>query len=137
VKLVDFGLAELSEAVQLDETATHVMGTPRYVAPERLLGRASSEACDQYSLGIVIFEMLAGITPFFASDLKTLCRQHIQEPPPSVLSPFASLPPELDRMLARCLEKSPAQRFPTMSALAAELQEVAWLLEQEGRRAAS
>ena len=137
VKLVDFGLAELSEAVQVDETATHVMGTPRYVAPERLLGRASSEACDQYSLGIVIFEMLAGLTPFNAPDLKTLCRQHIQEPPPSVLSPFVPLPPELDRMLARCLEKSPGQRFPTMAALAAALQEVAWLVNEEGRRAAS
>jgi serine/threonine-protein kinase len=137
VKLVDFGLAELSEAVQVDETATHVMGTPRYVAPERLLGRASSEACDQYSLGIVMFEMLSGVTPFNAPDLKSLCRQHIQDPPPSVLSPFAPLPPELDRMVARCLEKSPGHRFPNMGALAAELEEVAWLVGQEARRAAS
>ena len=81
--------------------------------------------------------MLAGLTPFNAPDLKTLCRQHIQEPPPSVLSPFVPLPPELDRMLARCLEKSPGQRFPTMAALAAALQEVAWLVNEEGRRAAS
>lgn len=137
VKLVDFGLAELLEARQIDETATHLLGTPRYVAPERLLGRPSSEACDQYSLGVVMFEMIAGITPFHAPDIRTLCRQHIQEPPPSVLSPYAPVPPQLDRMLLRCLEKSPQQRFPSMAALAAELEQVLWLVAQQGGSVAS
>lgn len=137
VKLVDFGLAELLEAQQIDETATHLLGTPRYVAPERLLGRASSEACDQYSLGVVMFEMIAGITPFHSPDIRTLCRQHIQEPPPSVLSPYSAVPPQLDRMLLRCLEKAPQQRFPNMAALAAELDQVLWLVAQQGGSVAS
>jgi serine/threonine-protein kinase len=137
VKLVDFGLAELMESQIVDETATHVMGTPRYVAPERLLGRAASEACDQYALGIVLFEMLAGITPFHAPDLRALCKQHISEPIPELLSPYGPLPADLDRLLSRCLAKSPNHRFPNMSAFNAELDRVAWLVGQEGRRAAS
>lgn len=138
VKLVDFGLAELMESQIIDETATHVMGTPRYVAPERLLGRAASEACDQYALGIVLFEMIAGITPFHAADLRALCKQHISEPVPELLSPHGPLPAELDRLISRCLAKSPAHRFPTMAAFGAELDRVAWLVaQQEGRRAAS
>jgi serine/threonine protein kinase len=138
VKLVDFGLAELLADLELDETATHIMGTPRYVAPERLQGRLASEACDQYSLGIVLFEMIAGVTPFHHPDMRTLCRQHIHEPLPPLLSPFTPIPEELERLIARCCAKSPSQRFPTMRALAAELEAVAWILEQRGgRRAAS
>lgn len=138
MKLVDFGLAELMESQIIDETATHVMGTPRYVAPERLLGRAASEACDQYALGIVLFEMIAGITPFHAAELRALCKQHISEPVPELLSPYGPLPNELDRMISRCLAKSPAHRFPTMAAFGAELDRVMWLVsQQEGRRVAS
>jgi serine/threonine protein kinase len=137
VKLVDFGLAELLESQIIDEMATHVMGTPRYVAPERLLGRAATEACDQYALGIVMFEMIAGITPFHAPDLRALCKQHISEPVPELLSPFGPLPAELDRFMSRCLAKSPAHRFPTMASFAAELDRVTWLVAQENRRVAS
>lgn len=137
VKLVDFGLAELLESQVIDEAATHVMGTPRYVAPERLLGRAATEMCDQYALGIVLFEMIAGITPFHAADLRTLCKQHISEPVPELLSPFGPMPPDVDRFMSRCLAKSPAHRFPTMAAFAAELERITWLVGQENRRVAS
>ncbi|MEO6777447.1 MAG: serine/threonine-protein kinase [Kofleriaceae bacterium] len=136
VKLVDFGLAELMESQVVEEMATHVMGTPRYVAPERLLGRAASEHCDQYALGIVLFEMIAGITPFHAPELRALCKQHISEPVPELLSPFGPVPAELDKLISRCLAKSPGHRFPNMAAFAAELDRVAWLVaQQEGRRA--
>ena len=136
VKLVDFGLAELMETQVVEEMATHVMGTPRYVAPERLLGRAASEQCDQYALGIVLFEMIAGITPFHAPELRALCKQHISEPVPELLSPYGPLPAELDKLLSRCLAKSPGHRFPNMAAFGAELDRVAWLVaQQEGRRA--
>ena len=137
VKLVDFGLAELLESQIIDETATHVMGTPRYVAPERLLGRAATEACDQYALGIVMFEMIAGIPPFHAPDLRALCKQHISEPVPELLSPFGPLPAELGRFMSRCLAKSPAHRFPNMASFAAELDRVTWLVDQENRHVAS
>jgi len=135
VKLVDFGLAELLESQIIDEQATHVMGTPRYVAPERLLGRAATEACDQYALGIVMFEMMAGITPFHAPDLRALCRQHISEPVPELVCPFGPLPQELDKFISRCLAKSPAHRFPTMASFAAELDRVTWVVNRENRHA--
>ncbi len=137
VKLVDFGLAELLADLAIDEHATHIMGTPRYVAPERLQGRLASEACDQYSLGIVLFEMIAGVTPFHHPDMRTLCKQHIHEPLPALLSPFEPVPEELERLIVRCCAKSPAQRFPNMRALAAELERVAWIFERGGRRVAS
>ncbi|HEY1817945.1 MAG TPA: serine/threonine-protein kinase [Kofleriaceae bacterium] len=137
VKLVDFGLAELLADVEIDEHATHIMGTPRYVAPERLQGRLASEACDQYSLGIVLFEMIAGVTPFHHPDIRALCKQHIHEPLPALVSPFMPVPEELERLIARCCAKSPSQRFPTMRALAAELEAVAWIIQQGARRAAS
>lgn len=137
VKLVDFGLAELSEHMVIDETATFVMGTPRYVAPERLLGRAASPACDQYALGVVLFEMITGITPFHSPDLRQLCQQHIAEPVPQMMSPYGALPPELDRFVARCMAKSPAHRFPSMAELATELDSLVWFLERGGNRAVS
>jgi serine/threonine protein kinase len=137
VKLVDFGLAELLADVEIDEHATHIMGTPRYVAPERLQGRLASEACDQYSLGIVLFEMIAGVTPFHHPDIRNLCKQHIHEPLPALVSPFMPVPEELERLIARCCAKSPSQRFPTMRALGAELEAVAWIIQQGARRAAS
>ena len=106
VKLVDFGLAELLADLEIDESATHIMGTPRYVAPERLQGRLASEACDQYSLGIVLFEMIAGVTPFHYPDMRTLCRQHIHEPLPPLLSPFTPIPEEARAVRSRAAARN-------------------------------
>jgi serine/threonine protein kinase len=79
--------------------------------------------------------MMAGIAPFHAPDLRALCRQHISEPVPELVSPFGPLPQELDKFLSRCLAKSPAHRFPTMASFAEELDRVIRVVNQEDRRA--
>ena len=125
VKLLDFGLAELHECT-IEQAATgFIMGTPRYVAPEQLHGHRASEASDQYALGIVMFEMIAGAPPFTSPNLNALCRQHIYDAAPDVVSPIARLAPELVAVVARCLAKSPHDRFPSMGDLLAALEAIA------------
>jgi eukaryotic-like serine/threonine-protein kinase len=128
VKLVDFGLAELHDNQQLEVASGFVMGTPHYVSPEQLTGRRATEHSDQYAVGCVLFEMLAGQPPFRHPDLPALCRQHIFEDAPAVASPLGLLPTGVKQIVARCLAKSPADRFTGMAELAEHLDAAAQLL---------
>jgi Protein kinase domain len=135
VKLVDFGLAELRETrVDRDEAPDYVLGTPCYISPEQIRGQPADERSDQYSLGIVLFEMIAGKPPFNHKNIRELCMKHIRDPIPDLVSPFGPLPPELSVLVERCLAKSPAQRYASMRALLADLDEVGKLVDRKGWR---
>ena len=134
IKLADFGLAELRDVAVRDNDADYIMGTPRYVAPEQLRGQPASEASDQYALGIVLFEMLAGDAPFNDPDLRTLCRKHLFDPIPTVQSPHGPLPTEVQALIARCLAKNPGERHPSMRAVRAELDEITRVTDRRGWR---
>ncbi len=120
--LADFGIArvvagsESSEAAHLTRTGV-VMGSLAYMAPEQINGHAVP-ASDQYSVGILLYELLTGFLPFEASDSYGLIIQHasVRPTPPSERVP--GLPPGLDAVVLRALEKEPASRFPTVGALA-------------------
>jgi eukaryotic-like serine/threonine-protein kinase len=123
-KITDFGLAKrMDDETNLTRTGT-VVGTPDYMSPEQAEGRVRSigPATDIYSLGVLLYEMLCGRPPFRDENvINTLdaVRFHAP-PPPSRFRP--ELPRELDMICLKCLEKVPALRYPTMKALAKDLQ---------------
>jgi serine/threonine protein kinase len=100
-----------------------VMGTPRYMAPEQVSGEGSpvGPATDVYALGLVLYELLTGNTPFTAPTLWEMLAEIMRTPPgpPSQVRP--RVPPELDAVCLRCLEKEPARRYPSAGALADDL----------------
>jgi serine/threonine protein kinase len=134
VKLVDFGLAELAGEGLREENPEFVLGTPAYISPEQLRGLAPTDRSDQYGLGAVLFELLAGRPPFHDDDLRTLCMMHIQAPIPPVESPHGPLPPKLADLVTTCLQKTPQSRFPGMRALLAALDEIERVTDRRGWR---
>ena len=135
VKLVDFGLAELKDRTDVNAPACdYVLGTPCYISPEQIRGQPADERSDQYSLGVVLFEMLTGRPPFIDHDVRALCMKHLRDPIPPLVSSHGPLPDELSKVVERAMAKSPAQRFPSMRAMRAELDEVARLVERRGWR---
>ena len=133
VKLVDFGLSAIvGEATYREDDPSCVFGTPSYISPEQLRALPATDRSDQYSLGCVIFEMLAGRPPFVHRSVRDLCLMHLGSPVPTVESPHGPLPPKLVDIVTTCLQKSPLARFPGMRALVAALDEVSVVTERAG-----
>ena len=133
-KLVDFGLAELAGESFQSEESDFVLGTPAYISPEQLRGLAPTERSDQYGLGAVLFELIAGHPPYQDTDLRALCMKHIQAPIPAVISPHGPLPGKLADVITTCLQKSPGARFPGMRAMLAALDEIERVVDRRGWR---
>jgi hypothetical protein len=136
VKLVDFGLAELRDGLErpADPSSEYVLGTPCYISPEQIRGQGATEQSDQYSLGIVLYEMLSGHPPFQDRNVRELCLKHIREAMPEVTSPHGPLPPEINSLLTRMLAKSPGQRYPSIRALLLDLENIESIVERRGWR---
>ncbi len=122
--VADFGIARaVNVASGASGTATGiVVGTPAYMSPEQAAGETLDGRSDQYSLGCVIYEMLSGAAPFAGTTPRELMARHAIEPVPALSSVSPNLPPGLSQGLARALEKNPASRWPTSSALAVSLE---------------
>jgi serine/threonine protein kinase len=121
VKVLDFGLAKLTQAEQKVTHKTRtgsVMGTPYYMSPEQCEGKTEIDyRADIYSLGVLIFEMLTGKVPFGGEGYGEIIVKHVTMPPPSVRSIVPELPEYLDLILYRVLAKDRNQRFQTMAEL--------------------
>ena len=113
VVVTDFGIAKVAEAGNLTTTGMAV-GTPNYMSPEQCSAKLVTGASDQYSLGIVGFEMLAGRTPFTADSLMEIMRLHFFEPPPPLTSVRPDCPPALAAAIERMLAKEPGHRWPSI-----------------------
>jgi len=111
VKLLDFGIAKLGHADhRIDRTAEGaIIGTPQYMAPEQAKGYLVDGRADVYSLGCMMFEMLAGRPPFVADNAAEMLAMHLMDPVPRV-SQYASVPVELDELLLAMLAKEPLRR---------------------------
>ena len=117
-KLTDFGMARLASHETSD---TSLLGTPAYWCPEQIMGRPQDAKSDIFSLGVVLYEMLTGISPFAAESLQKVCNHVLSSTPLPASRVNASIPAGLDEVLAACLAKDPKQRFATAEALAESL----------------
>ena len=136
VKLTDFGIASMYKDADAERLTTTGMtlGTVQYYAPEQAQGEIVRPSADIYALGIVMYEILTGQTPFDGDTPVAVAMKHIQEipEPPSALNP--RIPPSLERIILRCLEKDPQARFRDGDTLAAALDN---FLRSPGRRPVS
>ncbi len=113
--LTDFGLVRLLDSTMLT-TAGSVSGTPMYMSPEQARGEKVDKRTDIYSLGIVLYEMLAGTVPFHADTTFGMLMKHINEPPPII----KRISPPLQAIVDRALAKDPALRYESAGTMANE-----------------
>jgi serine/threonine-protein kinase len=111
--VTDFGIAKVNTEANLTQTGAAV-GTPYYMSPEQFVGSGVGPASDQYALGVVGYEMLAGRVPFLARNLQEVMRAHLVDHPRPIHSFRPDCPPALERAVLRMLAKEPEERFPGM-----------------------
>lgn len=111
--VTDFGIAKVSQAEGLTMTGMTV-GTPTYMSPEQCMAQDVTGASDQYSLGVVAYEMITGRPPFSGGSMMAIMYGHFNDPPPDIAAVRPDCPPELRNTVMRMLEKDPAKRWPSM-----------------------
>lgn len=111
--MTDFGIAKVAQAEALTMTGG-MIGTPAYMSPEQCQGVEVTGAADQYSLGVVAFEMVTGRPPFASTTMVNMIYDHCHTPPPSIHGLRADCPPELADAVMHMIAKDPADRFPTI-----------------------
>ncbi len=128
VKVLDFGIAKIMRESDLDSTeltqAGQMIGTFDYMAPEQMIGGACTNVTDIYTLGIVMYEMIAGRRPFAEAQSPTSMLAALLTSSAAPLSSFVAVPPALDAIVMRCLEREPQSRFADVHELAAALDAV-------------
>jgi serine/threonine-protein kinase len=120
VKVLDFGITKVTSATDLGMTKTNaVMGSPRYMSPEQMRSSRGVDArTDIWALGTVLHELLTGNPPFDGGTMPELLAAILQDPPPPLTRIRPDAPPDLERIIMRCLEKDPAGRFQNVAELA-------------------
>ena len=132
--LTDFGLARLADARSLTATGA-LLGTPAYMAPEQVEGRRADARADLYSLGATLYEVLTGVPPFQGPSAMAVLEAAVCQAPAPLRAHAAGIPPGLEAVVLRCLEKDPARR-PASAELLAEALRAAAQEQAPGRRVA-
>ena len=122
VKLMDFGIARDHSLSDLTETGTGV-GTPSYMSPEQILGDKLDFRSDIFSLGIVLYQCITGRKPFVEDEARTVMQKIRLDRYTSPRKLVSTVPSGMERILARCMEKMPANRYPTTQVLIDDLME--------------
>jgi Protein kinase domain len=117
--LADFGLTKGIDDAGLTQTGQFV-GTIDYIAPEQIRGEPATGACDIYALSAVLYECLTGAVPYPKPSDAAVMYAHLSEPPPLVTDQRPELPPNLDEVICKAMDKDPTARYATASALIEE-----------------
>src|SRR5512139_1236343 len=133
VKIMDFGIAQIPTGSRT-QLGT-VLGSPKYMAPEQVVGQPTDGRTDIFALGVVLYEMLTGVTPFNGDNLSAIMYKVLNEEPapPSTVNP--RVPPMFDRIIGRALAKRPEDRYQTALEFARDLGDRDAVSPQEARRA--
>jgi serine/threonine-protein kinase len=118
-KVTDFGIARALDADDALTATGTVLGTGQYLSPEQANGERGDERSDQYSLGVVAYELLTGVPPYSGDNLMAVAMRHVNDPVPSVRERRPDVPPRVDALVAKAMAKRPEDRFPSMEALTA------------------
>jgi HAMP domain-containing protein/predicted Ser/Thr protein kinase len=124
VKLMDFGIARMAEAHEGMTQAGLIVGTPHYMSPEQVQGRQLDPRSDVYSMGVLIYEMVAGRKPFLSSSLTGVLTAHITEAPQPPIEIRPEIGREINAIILRCLAKDPKDRYKDAGALLHDLDQV-------------
>jgi HEAT repeat protein/tRNA A-37 threonylcarbamoyl transferase component Bud32 len=123
VKIVDFGVAAAQQQGDTQLTKTgYVIGSPKYMAPEQILGKKVDERADIYSLGVILYEMLTGEPPYHRGDHMAVMYQHVQGKAKSPAEVNAAVPPGLSEIVMKAMAVDKARRFQTMDEIRSALE---------------
>lgn len=131
-KLADFGVARLSEGTRMTRSGMQV-GTPYYMSPEAWDGQTLDARTDIWSLGVVLFEMLAGQPPFVGDTPMSVMKKINEAPPPDLRKMRADVPPDLIRIVGRMLTRNKDRRYQTMREVAVDLERCQQSMHKKGR----
>ena len=130
VKILDFGLAKIKSGELLGSfiqaQTTGLMGSPFYMAPEQWADDEPDARSDIYSLGVMLYQMLAGDVPFKGSSIPAIMKKHISDPPPTFAESGVSISPALEAAIMHTLAKEKDKRTPTVEQMIAELKEAVY-----------
>jgi serine/threonine-protein kinase len=123
IKLIDFGIASKEGAKRLTYTGyTQILGTPEYISPEQVKGKRGDARSDLYSVGVMLYEMLTGKTPFSGPSPLAVMNDRLINHPVPPRTAASGISPELQEVLYRALERDPRNRYPTARAFAWDLE---------------
>src|ERR1035437_137717 len=125
VKILDFGLAKIKSGELLGSfiqaQTTGLMGSPYYMGPEQWADGEPDSRSDIYSLGVMLYQMLAGDVPFKGSSIPAIMKKHISDPPPTLADAGLKVSPELETAILHTLQKDKTKRTPSVYAMIEEL----------------
>jgi serine/threonine-protein kinase len=123
LKIVDFGVAAAQSQGDTQLTKTgYVIGSPKYMAPEQILGKKVDERADIYSLGVILYELFTGVPPYSRGDHMSVMYQHVQGKARQPIEINKELPPELNNLVMKCMSLDKAKRAQTMDELRTSLE---------------